>query len=152
MSCRLARTRRWLNNFGMENELLAENWMLDPMDGFLHHVGGLWVRQIDGRDEFGFLARDIHANRNGVVHGGMLMTFIDRAFGQVARLRAGAPRGATVNLSVNFTAPMQLGQFAALVPKVTHMTARMAFMEGAVLCEGQVVASAQGVWRLARTS
>jgi acyl-coenzyme A thioesterase PaaI-like protein len=136
----------------MEKKLLAQNWTLDPMDGFLHHVGGLWVRQTTGQDEFGFWAQDIHANRNGVVHGGMLMTFIDRAFGQVARLRAGAPRGSTVNLSVNFTAPMQLGQFASLTPKVTHVTARTAFMEGTVFCDGAVIASAQGVWRLARMS
>jgi acyl-coenzyme A thioesterase PaaI-like protein len=134
----------------MEKELLAQNWILDPMDGFLHHVGGLWVRKAGGQDEFGFLARDIHANRNGVVHGGMLMTFIDRAFGQVARLRAEAPRGATVNLSVNFAAPMQLHQFARLTPKVTHLTGRMAFMEGTVFCDDTVIASAQGVWRLAR--
>lgn len=136
----------------MEQQLFEQNWTLDPMDGFLHHVGGLWVRQTNGQDEFGFLAREIHANRNGVVHGGMLMTFIDRAFGQVARLRAGAPRGATVNLSVNFTAPMQLGQFAQLAPRVTHMTNRMAFMEGTVFCGDAVVACAQGVWRLARPS
>lgn len=136
----------------MEKQLRADNWTLDPMDGFLNHVGGLWVRRTDGADEFGFIARDIHANRTGVVHGGMLMTFIDRAFGQVARLHAGAQRGATVNLSVNFTAPMQLGQFASLTPKVTHSTTRMAFMEGTVLCGGVVIASAQGVWRLARPS
>ena len=127
---------------------MENDWVFDPMDGFICHVGGLWIRQKEGQCEFGFLAKQIHANRNGVVHGGMIMTFIDRAFGKVARESSGALRGATINLSVNFTNPVQLGKFVTLVPKITHVTSRTAFLEGTALCNDQVVAAAQGVWRV----
>ncbi|MCC5982934.1 MAG: PaaI family thioesterase [Rhodobacteraceae bacterium] len=126
------------------------------MDGLLRHLGGLWVRPIEGetggQTEFGFLATEIHANRNGVVHGGMLMTFIDRAFGQTARDAGQALRGATINLNVSFLAPMQLGSFATLRPQVSRVTGRMAFVEGTVLCDGTALATAQGVWRISRSS
>ena len=134
-------------------------WTHDPMDGLLRHLGGLWVRRIEGQigghsagqTEFGFVATDIHANRNGVVHGGMLMTFIDRVFGQTARDAGQAQRGATINLNVSFLAPMQLGSFATLCPRVTRVTGRMAFVEGTVLCDGAALATAQGVWRISRS-
>ena len=121
------------------------------MDGLLQHLGGLWVRQREGTTEYGLLALEIHANRNGVVHGGMMMTFIDRAFGQSARIAGQARRGATINLNVSFLAPMPLGSFATLHPQITRVTGRMAFVEGTVLCDGAALASAQGVWRISRS-
>lgn len=128
----------------------GDGWTHDPMDGLLQHLGGLWVRQVAGTTEYGLLALDIHANRNGVVHGGMMMTFIDRAFGQTARLAGQAVRGATINLNVSFLQPMALGSFATLHPRVSRVTGRMAFVEGTVLCGGEALASAQGVWRISR--
>jgi len=120
------------------------------MDGMVQHLGGLWLRTVDNQTEFGFQALDIHANRNGVAHGGMLMTFIDRAFGQTARDAGQALRGATINLNVSFLSPMQLGSFATLCPKITRVTGRMAFVEGTVFCDGTALATAQGVWRISR--
>ncbi|WP_221930816.1 PaaI family thioesterase [Telmatospirillum sp. J64-1] len=131
---------------------MTQGWTHTPSEGFLAHVGGLWERNVDGQAEFGFLAEEMHANRNGVVHGGMLMTFIDRAFGQTARLASGAPRAATINLNTSFMMPMRIGSFATLRPKVVKLTKRLAFMEGTVICGDDVLTSAQGVWRLASST
>lgn len=129
----------------------GDGWQHDPMDGLLHHLGGLWVRKAEGAREYGLLALDIHANRNLVVHGGMLMTFIDRAFGESARLAGHAVRGATINLNVSFLQPMELGSFATLRPQISRVTGRMAFVEGTVKCDGAALATAQGVWRISHT-
>ena len=83
----------------MEQELKKSGWRLKSDDGFVGHVGGLWLRNVAGQIQVAFIAQPFHANRNGVVHGGMLMTFADRALGQVARLVTGAKRGATISLS-----------------------------------------------------
>ncbi|WP_427026193.1 PaaI family thioesterase (plasmid) [Aureimonas ureilytica] len=134
-----------------QEALRRAGWTHDPSEGFIEFVGGLWLRESEGAREFGFIAAACHANRNGAVHGGMLMTFVDRAFGMTARLGAGAPRGATVSLSHQFMAPMQIGDFAFVAPRVVTLTPRMAFMDGTVMRGETPLLSAQGVWRLARS-
>ncbi len=137
----------------MSKELVAtlrrEGWIHDPAEGFIANVGGIWWREGKTGREFGFLATGRHANRNGMVHGGMLMTFVDRAFGMTARMAGGAPRGATVSLGTQFMAPMQIGDFALVAPRVVTLTPRMAFIDGTVMRGETPLMSAQGVWRLA---
>ncbi len=134
--------------------LEAEGWVHDPSEGFIAFVGGLWRREIPLETgsalQFGFLATADHANRNGMVHGGMLMTFVDRAFGMTARLVSGAPRGATISLNTQFMAPMRIGDFATLTPRIATQTTRLAFVDGTVLRGTTALMGAQGVWRLAR--
>lgn len=121
---------------------------MNPDDGFVGHVGGLWQRTFDGQAQFAFITQNIHANRNGVVHGGMLMTFIDRAFGQTARQTTGAIRGATINLNHQFLAPVLIGDLVEMTPQVIKTTSRLAFLAGTAFVAGRPVVSAQGVWRL----
>lgn len=135
----------------MEHDLANAGWILDPDDGFIGHVGGLWRRVFDGQTQFAFIALPIHANRNGVVHGGMLMTFVDRALGQTARMSAGAVRGATISLNQQFLAPVKIGDLVEITPDVTKMTSRMVFMSGIAAVTGTPVVSAQGVWRVSHS-
>lgn len=132
--------------------LTQSGWVHDPSEGMVAHLGGLWLRETEGRYEFGLLSTPHHANRNGLVHGGMLMTFVDRAFGTVARLTSGAPRGATISLSHQFVTPLKIGSFATVEPKVIKLTTRMAFVEGTVIANGEPILQAQGVWRMASRS
>ena len=134
----------------LQQKLRDAGWLYDPADGFITLVGGLWRRQHGEGLEFGFIAGQDHANRNGMVHGGMLMTFVDRAFGMSSRLASGAPRAATISLNHQFMAPMQIGEFARVVPNVVKLTTRMAFVEGTVMRDDTALMGAQGVWRLAR--
>lgn len=137
-------------NFTMEDFLTQNGWVFDPADGFIGHIGGYW-RLTDQRGEhYGFITREMHANRNGVVHGGMIMSFVDRAFGLHSRLASGSDKAATVSLSHQFVAPLPLGKFATISPRIIKLTPRMSFIEGTVLCEDQPIVQAQGVWRLAR--
>lgn len=136
----------------MKAELETDGWVHHPSEGLIAHLGGLWIRETGGRYEFGLLAQPFHANRNGVVHGGMLMTFVDRAFGMTARLRSGAPRGATISLSHQFTAPLRIGGFATVEPRIIRQTRRMAFVEGTVFAGEEPILQAHGVWRLASGS
>ena len=136
--------------FAMNEKLLLEGWAHDPADGFIEHVGGMWLRGPQGSREFGLLAQPFHANRSGVVHGGMIMTFLDRAFGQTAREVSGANRTATISFTHQFVAPVRIGDFAVSTPRVTRFTGRLAFVEGSLMRDGEVLVTAQGVWRLVR--
>lgn len=135
----------------MEEHLIQQGWVHDPSEGLIAHVGGLWNRVHNSTHQFGFLAAPMHANRNGVVHGGMLMVFVDRAYGLTARLKSGATRSATISLNHQFMAPMPIGGFALIEPQVGSLTTRLAFMQGSVTCDNIPIVSAQGVWRLIRT-
>jgi acyl-coenzyme A thioesterase PaaI-like protein len=136
----------------MENILRNDGWLLDPDDGFVGHVGGLWHRITHGETQFAFVAKDIHANRNGVVHGGMTMTFVDRAMGQTARTESGAVRGATISLTHQFLAPVRIGNLVLMKPEVTKMTSRTVFLTGTAFVGDTPVVSAQGVWRVTHTA
>jgi len=134
----------------MEELLAQKGWLFESADGFIAHIGGLWRLTDQAGEHYGFITRDIHANRNGVVHGGMIMSFVDRAFGMHSRLSSGAEKAATISLSHQFVAPLNLGEFATLTPRIVKLTSRMAFIEGTVMCNDQPIVQAQGVWRLAR--
>jgi acyl-coenzyme A thioesterase PaaI-like protein len=136
----------------MEQDLKNAGWTLDPDDGFVGHVGGLLRRVVDEETQFAFVARNIHANRNGVVHGGMLMTFVDRALGQTARHSTSAVRGATISLTHQFLAPVRIGDFVEMTPQITRTTSRMVFLTGTALVSDAPVVSAQGVWRVSRST
>lgn len=131
--------------------LRVTGWAHDPSDGFIAYLGGVWWREGASGPVYGFLAGSQAVNRNGFVHGGMMMSFVDRVFGLTARRVSGAPRGATVSLNHQFMTPMKIGAFAELEPRVIRLTPRMAFLDGTLVCGDQPVVSAQGVWRLART-
>lgn len=134
----------------MEDRLLKDGWQHEEHEGLIRHLGGLWHRMTPEGPQTGFIAREFHINRNGVVHGGMLMTAVDRAFGFAARTAAKAPRAATISLTHQFLAPLKLGSFAWIHPRVSRVTGRMAFLDGDLIAEGEVVMQAQGVWRLIR--
>lgn len=136
----------------MKHELENAGWRLDPDDGFIGHVGGLWRREVAGQTQLAFLATRIHANRNDVVHGGMLMTFVDRAMGQTARLATGARRGATISLNHQFLAPVLIGEFVQIEPQITKATTRLVFLTGTAFVGDAPVISAQGVWRMSHSA
>ena len=132
-----------------ELRLIADGWIFERHEGFIALIGGLWSRLCNGSPEYGFVARGDHRNRNGAVHGGMLMTFADRALGMTVRSASGAARTSTVSLTTQFMKPVQIGEFASMRPRVLRLTRSMAFMAGDISCDHEVVVSVQGVWRLA---
>src|SRR6266478_384210 len=76
-------------------KLKSDGWKVVDTTGFLHLIGPLWQRLVDGQYEFALITEDKHHNRRGLVQGGVLMTFADRTCGITApRLRGevGLPR------------------------------------------------------------
>jgi acyl-coenzyme A thioesterase PaaI-like protein len=56
----------------------------DLIDPFEVHLGPIYERPERTGRRFLLIADERHVNGRGVVHGGMLMTFADLAFGQAA--------------------------------------------------------------------
>src|ERR1700744_5044074 len=70
-------------------QLKSDGWSIVSTTGFISLVGPLWEREIDGVHEYALATEDKHHNRRGLVQGGLLMTFADRACGMTARYVSG---------------------------------------------------------------
>ena len=70
-------------------KLKSDGWKIVETTGFMHLIGPLWQRLVDGEHEFALITEDKHHNRRGLVQGGVLMTFADRTCGMTARFVSG---------------------------------------------------------------
>jgi uncharacterized protein (TIGR00369 family) len=105
-------------------------------------------RKGEGQDAvFGFLATKDHENPNGVLHGGMLMTFIDTVMGDMAQTVAGRFT-ATISLNVDFVASMPADGWVEGRPRLVRLTNTLAFMAGEAFNDGKLLISASGIWRV----
>src|SRR3954469_19080509 len=108
----------------------AAGWTLVQDDGFIAHVGPLHVRAADGA--YAFRAEQKHANLIRVVHGGMLMSFADRALGETAMRAADGANCVTIQLEMKFIDVGRLGDWLTVHPGVVKRTGSLVFMRGNV--------------------
>ena len=126
----------------------SDGWTLVEDAGFIAHVGPLYFRTADGA--YAFRAGQKHANLIGVVHGGMLMSFADRALGETAMRAADGANCVTIQLEMKFIAVGRLGDWIEVRPQVVKRTGSLVFMRGEVRDGTRLVASADGVWKILR--
>ncbi len=126
----------------------CEGWAIHVDEGFIDHVGPIWERRESGTTDYGFVAEPKHANLLGVVQGGMLMTFADRALGLEAWNAAGGVPCVTVQFDMQFLSSARIGEFVTLLrPEVVRRTASLVFLRGVLTANGRAVAAASGVWK-----
>ena len=129
----------------------SAGWTYEPEDGFIGLVGPVWRRRDNGHLRFGFLAQGKHANLVGVVQGGMLMTFADRALGMLAWEAAGRAV-VTIGFDMSFADAGRIGSFIELDGEVVRRTASLVFLRGTLLAGSRVLGTCQGTWKILRRS
>jgi len=133
----------------MSQNLTDAGWKKRDDDGFVGLVGPFWARSgPNGEMLHGFLAEDRHVNLLGVVQGGMLMTFADRALGLAAWYAAGDKPCTTVQFNMNFIAGAQIGSFIEITPRVVRATRSLIFLEGSLMSGETELGTAQGLWKV----
>jgi acyl-coenzyme A thioesterase PaaI-like protein len=130
----------------------AAGWEPYHDQGFIGLVGPFWMRRSGDSYVYAFMAEPKHHNRRGVVQGGMLMTFADRAMGMTCWYANGRRPQATVQLDVHFIDAVQIGEFVEARCKVVRRTRSLIFMSGELVVGGRVVATASGVWKALRAN
>jgi acyl-coenzyme A thioesterase PaaI-like protein len=129
----------------------AAGWQPYTDEGFIGLVGPFWSRlkRADEGDsfEYAFMAEPKHHNRRGVVQGGMLMTFADRAMGMTCWYANGKQPQATVQLDMHFIDAVRIGEFVECRATVVRRTRSLVFMAGELVVGDRVVATASGVWK-----
>jgi acyl-coenzyme A thioesterase PaaI-like protein len=128
--------------------LKASGWTLVDTSGFLHLVGPLWERLVNGEHEYALVTEDKHHNRRGRVQGGLLMTFADRSCGMTARYVSGRPTLATVQMDVQFIDSGKIGETLISKPRVVRVTHSLIFMTTEVTANERCIVMASGVFKI----
>jgi acyl-coenzyme A thioesterase PaaI-like protein len=132
-------------------KLKSDGWKIVETTGFLHLIGPLWQRLVDGDLEYALITEDKHHNRRGLVQGGVLMTFADRTCGMTARFVSGKPTLATVQLDVHFVEAGKIGEILLSKPRVVRTTRSLIFITTEVTVDRRVIAMANGVFKILRS-
>lgn len=129
------------------------DWIKMDEEGLFGLLGPVFhLPFCDGTGRFRFTAEPKHRNRLNSVHGGMLMAFADRAMGATARHARAPQRVTTVQLDMHFMRPARIGQTVEIECRVIRQTQSLLFIDGSLCSEGQVVATARGLWKSLRAA
>ena len=132
-------------------KLKSDGWKIVDTTGFLTLIGPLWQRVVDNVHEYALIAEDKHHNRRGLVQGGVLMTFADRACGMTARYVSGKTTLATVQLDTHFVEAGKIGEVLTTRPHVVRSTRSLVFITTEVTVDKRVIAMASGVFKILKS-
>ena len=125
----------------------AEGWARQKSGAYMNQIGPIWARSDKGATGYGLLADQRHSNHRGIVHGGVIMGFADYALGMVAVEETGTYDQVTIQIDVQFIAAGMLGKFITADTVLTRRTRSLFFCRGDILCDGEIVATANGIWK-----
>jgi len=132
-------------------KLKSDGWAILETTGFLHLIGPLWQRLVNGEHEYALITEDKHHNRRGLVQGGVIMTFADRTCGMTARHVSGKPTLATVQLDTHFVEAGKIGEVLISRPRVVRSTRSLIFISTEVTVDKRVIAMANGVFKILKS-
>ena len=132
-------------------KLKADGFSIVETSGFLHLIGPLWQRLVNGQHEYALITQDKHHNRRGLVQGGVLMTFADRTCGMTARYVSGKPTLATVQLDTHFVEAGKIGEVLTSKPRVVRSTRSLIFITTEVTVDKRCIAMASGVFKILKS-
>jgi len=123
----------------------TETRLIDP---FEIHVGPVFEHGEKGARVFGFRVDKRHINMRGIIHGGMLMTFADAAFGQAAWDACDHADVVTLNMQSQFLAPAREGDWVQVAPVLTRRTKSLIFLRGDFMVDAAPIFSVSSVWKI----
>ncbi len=127
--------------------LQAQGWSVISDAGFIGLIGPFFSKMTPDGLALCFPTDSRHHNLRGVLQGGALMTFADRAMGMAARTATGATRTATVQLNMQFIDAVQIGEIVQTTPLMLRATRQLMFMEAKLMVGARFVGSATGVFK-----
>ncbi len=116
---------------------------------FSGHIGPTWVREeIEGPATYGVLIADKHLNKRGVVHGGMLMSFMDHLLGRTIHVALDGATTATVQLDNQFLSAARDGAWMEGRGEIVRRTRSLVFMTGRLWVDETPVLQSSGGWKI----
>jgi uncharacterized protein (TIGR00369 family) len=122
----------------------------DKVDPFEQVAGPFfWKKLDDGTDHLVVLAQKQHGNRQGVTHGGFLLTMMDLMFAIVAKEYPGQ-RLVTISLNSEFVAGGKVGSLIEAKAEIVRDTRSLCFLRGQVYSEGQTLLNSSCIYKIWR--
>jgi len=114
---------------------------------FSEHNGPLYQRAGAEPPVHGFHVLKRHCNGLGIVHGGMLASFLDGLLGHTVSAAAARP-GVTIHLSLDYLAMARAGEWIEGEAKVTRTTKDVAFAEARAYVGSRDLVRASAIFKL----
>ena len=128
----------------------ADGWRPMPSAPLPGGLGVPWSKRVDGVWHYGLATTPAHANPQGALHGGVLMTLADHALSLLAWEAAERAPCTTIQLNTHFLSAVRPGEFVSIAGEVTRRTGSMVFVRGVVSAGGRSVGAVDGIWRVLR--
>ncbi|MES2725017.1 MAG: PaaI family thioesterase [Pseudomonadota bacterium] len=111
----------------------------------------LYSRKTDGAVVLGLEVSAAHTNSRGFVHGGLISALADNAMGLSCGHRLGdGARLVTVNLTLDFLASAQVGQWLEFDTIFVKPGGSLCFAQAFVTADGEPCARANAVFKVVR--
>lgn len=121
--------------------------LYDPDDPFEMHAGPFfWRAREDGSHHFVFRAETRHCNRQGNLHGGILMTMIDLTLAATAK-EVVEDRVVTISLNSEFVSGGKVGEIIESTAELVRKTRSLAFVRGEIRVADRVLLTASAVFK-----
>ncbi len=132
---------------------LPEDYQTDPgFDLAEDHVGPFYYRETADGYECAFVPGDKNCNVNGLVHGGILMTFADFSLCIAATDHYKNESCSTISFSADFVAAASKGVAITCTPSVTRQTGSMVFVTGSLIADDTIVLTFSAVVKRLRNA
>lgn len=111
----------------------------------------LYSRKTNGAVVLGLEVTEAHTNSRGFVHGGLISALADNAMGLSCGHRLGdGARLVTVNLTLDFLASAQVGQWLEFDTIFVKPGGSLCFAQAFVTADGEPCARANAVFKVVR--
>ena len=122
---------------------------LSNKPGFMKHNGGLLFREISKNEfEFKTIIKKNHLNKAGITHGGYIASIIDAGAGTGAHRSSNNQPCVTISLDIKFIGGTKIDDEIFGFTKIQKKTKTMIFLICHLECNGQMIASASGIWKI----
>ncbi len=108
----------------------------------------IYVRRDGSTLSLGLRIAAAHCNARGLLHGGVISALADNAMGLACVLETDNSSALTVNLSVDFLAIGQIGQWLEVRSHPAKVGRSMAFADARIMADGALIAKAAATFRL----
>ena len=134
----------------MSIELIKQGYEeCDQSDGFCQHIGPFYQQKKHNTVTRALLIDNRHLNPEGVVNGGVILSFMDyviyRAIGDEIGHKI---KFATINLNTNFLAAAKFGNTLLGTGKIVRKTKDVIFAEGLIETSERKIMTGSGIWKI----
>jgi acyl-coenzyme A thioesterase PaaI-like protein len=131
---------------------IAPEWKPREMKGIPASLGVLYTRRDDDGWHYAVQLDKSHANAQGAVHGGVLMTFLDHVMALLIWEATDRSMCSTVHLDSHFLAAVRPPAFVECHGHIIRRGKNLVFARGVLRVEGKDVFEATGVWSVTPAS